>query len=129
MEKVIRERLEELRRALEEARRFAVCASGVFGEVTAVLYGSYARGDFNEWSDIDVLVLVREGALPKNPLERLSTVEKCLLQTPLVEPVILTVEEFRALVRKRNPIAEDVARHGIVLVDDLGVGRALKSDT
>lgn len=30
----------------------------------ALLYGSYARGDFNEWSDIDALLVV-ENELPK----------------------------------------------------------------
>ena len=25
-----------------------------------ILYGSYARGDFNEWSDIDILVVLNE---------------------------------------------------------------------
>jgi len=34
----------------------------------ALVYGSYARGDFNEWSDIDVLLVVEDN-LPRNPLE------------------------------------------------------------
>lgn len=28
-----------------------------FGKVTVILYGSYARGDFNLWSDIDVILI------------------------------------------------------------------------
>ena len=27
------------------------------GKVTVVLYGSYARGDFNLWSDVDILLI------------------------------------------------------------------------
>jgi len=126
MERIIEKRLEEQRRVIEEVRKFASCVKKVFGEVTVILFGSYARGDFNEWSDVDVLVVTRERTVPKNPLERLNAIEKCLLEYALIEPVILTGEEFATLMRKRNPVAEDVARHGIVLVDDLNIKKLLE---
>ena len=47
----------------------------------AVLHGSYARGDFGEWSNVDVLVVVK-GPLPKSPLKRLDLVEECLARGP-----------------------------------------------
>jgi len=38
--------------------------------VTAVLVDSYARGDFNLWSDVDVLLI--SDSFPERPLERLK---------------------------------------------------------
>lgn len=37
-------------------------------KVSAILIGSYARGDFNKWSDVDVLLIAEFAG---NPLERL----------------------------------------------------------
>jgi len=46
-----RRRLRE--KVIEEAGR---CARSLPFKATAVLIGSYARGDFNLWIDIDVIV-------------------------------------------------------------------------
>ncbi len=126
MERVIETRLREAREALREAKRFAECTvKALGGRVSIVLFGSYARGDFNEWSDIDVLV-VTEHVLPAKPHRRLELLEQCLLETPRVEPVILSLDEFKALARKRNPLVQDAALNGVILVDKLGVGKLLR---
>ncbi len=88
--------VEERRRArqlaLERARRFAKCVEKVVAKpLDAVVFGSYARGDFGEWSDIDLLIIA-EG-LPKNLLERLKLAEKCLSEAPDIEPLILEPDE------------------------------------
>lgn len=28
-----------------------------FGKITLILFGSYARGDFNLWSDVDIIII------------------------------------------------------------------------
>ncbi|NPA05329.1 MAG: nucleotidyltransferase domain-containing protein [Crenarchaeota archaeon] len=106
------------------AERFARCVAGRLGRVTVVLYGSYARGDFNEWSDVDVLV-VAEG-LPRNPLRRLDLVEECMREALLVEPVLVTPGEFESMLSKGNPLILDAVEHGVVLRDDLGLFRRVK---
>ena len=116
MERVIEERLRARERAVQEARGFARCVSERLGAVTAVLFRSYARGDFNEWSDIDVLVVAR--SLPRNPLERLDLVRECLTRFPRVEPVVVTVEEFKRM-KGRNPAIAEATQKGILLVDEL----------
>jgi len=118
LERVIEERLRAREGAVQEAREFAKCVSEKLGEVTAILFGSYARGDFNEWSDVDVLVVARD--LPRNPLERLDLVRNCLVRFPRVEPVIVTVEEFVRM-RGRNPAVVEAVEVGVPLVDDLGL--------
>jgi predicted nucleotidyltransferase len=76
----------------------------------ARVVGSVARGDFNVWSDVDVLV-VAEG-LPTNGLERLT-----LLTTDApggVQPHGYTPEELRRAEERRDPL---VLEAGIALCD------------
>jgi predicted nucleotidyltransferase len=118
LERVIEERRRLREKAIKTAREFARCVSSKLGEVVVVVYGSYARGDFNEWSDIDVLV-VAKSSLPVNPLKRLDLVAECLAETPGVECVLLTPLEFKILVRKRNPIALSALREGVLVTGDI----------
>ena len=66
LERIIERRRALRNRAIEVAREFAECASSKLGKIVAVLHGSYARGDFGEWSDVDVLVVV-EGPPAEEP--------------------------------------------------------------
>ena len=116
----ISERLKERERALGKAMEFARCVKGKLGRVTVVLYGSYARGDFNEWSDIDVLIIAEQ--LPENPIERLSLIEDCMARVAGVEPLLLTPNMMRKM-RGKNLAVREALEKGVVLVDDL---RAIK---
>jgi predicted nucleotidyltransferase len=113
MERVIEERRVERERALNTARRFIECVEGRLKPALALVYGSYARGDFNEWSDIDVLLVVEDN-LPWNPLKRLELVEECLLQAPGVEPLILSTSELDRLLEK-NQLIKKIIEEGVIL--------------
>ncbi|AAL64433.1 conserved hypothetical protein [Pyrobaculum aerophilum str. IM2] len=102
------------RRAYELARLVASSVSG-----TVFLVGSYARGDFAEDSDIDVLVVGRFSEPPHKRLLDLRT-------PPGVEVIALTLEEAFKAVERCYPIARDVAL-GVVLRDDLGIAERLIS--
>jgi len=116
VEKIISERLRERERALSEAMEFAKCVKGKLGRVTVILYGSYARGDFNEWSDIDVLIIAEQ--LPENPVERLSLIEDCMARVAGVEPLLLTPNMIWKM-RGKNLAVREALEKGVVLVDDL----------
>ena len=103
------------RRLREEAlRRAAEVVSRVRG--TVFLVGSFARGDFSEDSDVDLLVV---GEFGEPPHRRLLDV-----WVPGVEVIALTVREAFNAVAKCYPVAEDVAL-GIVLRDDLALADEL----
>ncbi|MEZ0319664.1 MAG: nucleotidyltransferase domain-containing protein [Pyrobaculum sp.] len=104
-----RRRLRE--EALAKARRIADRVEG-----TVFLIGSYARGDFSEDSDVDLLVVSR---FSEPPHRRLLDVWE-----PGAEVVALTVEEALRAVEKCYPLARDVAL-GIVLRDDLKIAAEL----
>ncbi len=109
----IARRKAERKRVLEEARAWA---RGLQGPVTVVLIGSYARGDFNEGSDVDLLVISDrfEGMKPHERIMELNA-------PPGYEPIPLTTREFQWGLEKRKPHAVEALERGVVLRDDLGL--------
>ncbi|MGH2760859.1 MAG: nucleotidyltransferase domain-containing protein [Actinomycetota bacterium] len=115
---VIKRRTAERRVLISRAEAFLSGLPPSLGLVAGVVFGSTARGDFNVWSDIDVLVVARH--LPARPQDRLSL----LLgdAAPGVQPVAWTPEEFARASRKGNPIAREAIERGVVLVGRLPKG-------
>ncbi|MDE3103226.1 MAG: nucleotidyltransferase domain-containing protein [Chloroflexota bacterium] len=80
--------------------------------VAAAIVGSVARGDFNVWSDIDVVVITEE--LPERAVER----EGLLLDPAAlgVQPVGYTRVEFDRALAKGDRIAREAVTAGVPLV-------------
>jgi hypothetical protein len=79
--------------------------------VAAVVFGSVARGDFNKWSDTDVLVVVRD--LPDGARERIELLTRDA--PPGLQPVGWTPEELAARRERRDPIARECDAVGITV--------------
>jgi len=80
-----------------------------------ILYGSYARGEGSEDSDIDILVVAPTN---ERKFERMATVRALIrdLRNGLpFSPVIFTPEEFRLRLSKNDPFVKTVIEEGIVL--------------
>ncbi|BES81628.1 nucleotidyltransferase domain-containing protein [Pyrodictium abyssi] len=118
MEKVIQRRRMERLRVVEAAKHWA---QALPGPLTAILVGSYARGDFNAWSDVDVILISPRFRGLRVP-ERLIAVDA----PPGYEVVAWTPEEFEEMLSRRNPLAVEAVVHGVVLRDDLGLARAAR---
>lgn len=78
-----------------------------------ILFGSYARGEAHEDSDIDLLVI----ADTKERLhERIATVLKLLRglirYTPL-SPIVLTPDELEIQLKKHNQFIEEIIETGL----------------
>ncbi len=117
LEKIIEERMRKADQALRKARDFIECVKRIFNNIDlAILFGSYARGDFNEWSDIDILVVVGD-ELPRNPVERIDIVIPCIVAVEAsIEPLIISREEYENLKRKRNPAIIDAINNGVPII-------------
>jgi len=79
-----------------------------------MLYGSYARGDFTEFSDVDVCVVAEN--LPEDVFERRSL--SGLYKVENLRPIGYYPNEFLEELRKPNLFLYDVLTEGIVIYDD-----------
>ena len=82
---------------------------------SVILYGSKARGDFNDGSDIDILVLVRD----RNRIDRYQIYDY-LLDDDVDYDLnfslnIYGVDEFQRLASLKAPFAINVTRDGETL--------------
>lgn len=85
---------------------------GLKGKVEVYLYGSMARGEDDQASDVDILVL---GDIKKKEL--LSLVEK--MERKLrraIKPLVLTPLEYSMLARKDRTLYDNIERSKIRLV-------------
>lgn len=109
---VVRRRIREREIVINEAKKWA---QKLAYKSSVILVGSYARGDFNKWSDIDIVIISDE--ISGNPLERLRKID-----IPVgYEVVIWTLDEFRKMLRKKNPLAIETVENGIFLRDDYNI--------
>lgn len=96
---------------LARAASFAHALDPQLGVRAVVVFGSVARGDFNLWSDIDVLVVAEH--LPPGQTQRWEA----LGAAPAgVQPVAWSTGEWRAQLARRNPIAVEAVHQGVWLV-------------
>jgi len=84
----------------------------------AVIYGSWARGEEKEESDIDLLVISNEVHPRKNKRGREIALikEKLSLGIPL-DILLLTEEECISNFKHHNPLFLDIAWEGFILLD------------
>jgi predicted nucleotidyltransferase len=111
VEAVRNQRREQRRVLVERAREFVSGLSPELGVRAAVVIGSVARGDFNVWSDVDLLVIADN--LPARYLDRLDALGP---RPPLVQPIVWTSAEYRQELSRRNPMAVEAVKAGVWLV-------------
>jgi predicted nucleotidyltransferase len=99
---------------LSRARHYAAGLDRSLDVQAVVVFGSVARGDFNAWSDIDVLVVAQR--LPDQPVARLRTVGSPAAEG--VEAVVWTPREWALQHRRGNPVAVEAATEGVWLVGE-----------
>lgn len=75
-----------------------------------ILYGSYAKGDFKPWSDIDVCVISDKLLHNKDDYETYLW-KKVLEVDPRIEPVGYHPKDFKDI----DPLVNEIKREGIVI--------------
>lgn len=100
-------------------KSIAKLAKEVFGDKlrSVILYGSYARGDYDDESDIDIMILVdiprEEIWLHKDPILHLAS-ELGLEYNIMVSPFIKDTETFDRFL-DAMPFYKNVQREGILI--------------
>lgn len=105
------ERSRERDRLIELARVYVQSLADRMPLVAAAVVGSVARGDFNVWSDVDVVVVAE--ALPGRAPERGRLLGEDVPGG--VQPIGFTPAEFAAALRRRNPLTVEAVTVGIHL--------------
>jgi len=77
-----------------------------------VLFGSFATGDVNEGSDIDIMVVAdfKESFLDR--IKRLMDMN--IFKIP-IEPVGYTLKEFREMMKRKSPFIMEVMEKGKIM--------------
>lgn len=99
---------------IEIVKKYLASLSRVgINAVKGVLFGSFARGDANEWSDIDLIVIAPEF----NEEKTLALVENLWLATKYadsrIEPIPCGVKEWEE--DEDRPIIDIARREGIII--------------
>jgi len=117
---VLRKRLSEWLSVVESIEEYSKLLRSRLGRVSIILHGSFARGDFNAWSDVD-LIIVSEKFRGVRVLDRYDLLNPT---PPRVEPIPLTPEEFLANLEK-PAWRHALSRGAVVFVDDYGLSSAM----
>ena len=96
---------------LEKLKRFKRKLARRYGVKTFLLFGSRARGDHLENSDVDVLV-VGEGFRGISFPRRLSDVSELWMDVPSIEALCYAPEEFARL-KNQSYVVRAAVREGI----------------
>lgn len=108
---IIAKRREEQQHLIALARELLERLSGELPILAAAVVGSVARGDFNVWSDVDVVVV--SDSLPPRAPDRGALLAK---HAPArVQAVGFTPKEFERACSKKNALAIEALERGLVL--------------
>ena len=100
---------------LELLREVAASIKRVHPESTVILFGSYARGEQHEDSDLDICILVRELTYRRADME---VDARCSLRDDFPLPVdvmLYTHDEFEEYAKKKYLVQSDIKREGVIL--------------
>lgn len=111
MTDALADRRREQEALVELAREYVERLAVRLPVVAAAIAGSVARGDFNVWSDVDVVVIA--DGLPARAPER----NGLLLEDapPRVQPVGFEPEEFALALRRGNRLAVEALEGDLIL--------------
>ena len=111
MADVLAQRRREQQELLARACDYVERLSRRVPVAAAAVVGSVARGDFNVWSDVDVVVVVED--LPARAPDRAAML---IEDTPAgVQPVGFTPAELAAARARGNPLVREADEAGVIL--------------
>jgi predicted nucleotidyltransferase len=105
---------ERRRRLIEEDMARIVEALEPLKPEKVLVFGSCARGDFHEGSDIDLLVVM---PTDERFLERIGRVQEAICTKLPVQVVVYTPEEFETLLRQSNAFVSQAVTEGQVIYE------------
>lgn len=98
--------------------------------ISAVIYGSWAKGTQTPDSDMDILIISEE-VNPKRHrrTSEIADLKRCLFVGFPLDILLLTPDEAISNFQNHNPLFLDIAVEGIVLIDSNDFVRKLMEET
>ena len=100
--------------AIEERVRIGIERLRPLDPERIILFGSAARGDVHDFSDID-LCIIHESS--EGLTERILRALTLLADVPEAQPICYTAAEFERMARHRNPFIERILCEGRVVYE------------
>lgn len=99
------------RRDLRELERLLAPPLRTGGAVRALVFGSRARGTADAWSDLDLLVVVRNSDKPF--VERWTDFAAILDIEPATDLLVYTEQELQVMQAAQNPFVTQALAEGV----------------
>ena len=106
---------DKVKKLVEEYAKLVI-ANMVVNKI--ILYGSYARGDYNDSSDIDIMILtdLTENEISKYKEKRWEfTYDIELVNNVLISPTIRNIDIYNIRITY-HPFYKNVQKEGVILV-------------
>ncbi len=100
--------------AMNEIERFGRRIGEEFGAERVILFGSYARGNANPDSDVDLLVI---GPFPGRSADKAVEIQMKLRPAFPVDLLVRTPEKVRERIAMGDPFMQEILRHGKTLYE------------
>ncbi len=122
MLKLCRVNLERSKEVLEKIEKYKNRVVKELAPQAVILFGSFAKGDINEGSDVDIMVIAN---FKETFLDRIKLLLELgdKLKLPL-EPVGYTPEEFERMREERNRFILEVLKKGRILYSRMPIERS-----
>ena len=102
-------------RRLEEFREDLAIAVAKGKASKAIVFGSYARGDSDQYSDLDMIVIADTD---KTFFKRRDDFDAVFEVWPrAIDLLIYTADEFAQMIREGNPFIERALEEGVVIYE------------
>lgn len=125
MADILETRMRERDRLIKVARGYVERLARRLPIMAAWVVGSVARGDFNVWSDVDVIVVAED--LPARAPDRGMLLGR---DAPGgVQVIGFTPDEFRAALAGGNPLAREATELGVALLGERFLQEAPQADS
>lgn len=85
------------------------------GALKAILYGSYARGEADEYSDIDLIIVANTERRFVDRYEDFWPLVKHAAKS--VDLLVYTPSELEEMIRRHNPFIARVLEEGVVIYE------------
>jgi predicted nucleotidyltransferase len=107
------EQIQFIRQSVVKAAR-GICGNDLHD---VILYGSYAHGDYKEWSDVDIMVLVKADDTECRRIDKRLTEELSELIHRINMLLYFTVNPYDKFMQYKNdlPFYQNVLKDGIHL--------------